>query len=1138
MAEGYSIGTAWLQVAISGRGITSQVEKQLGDVDTAPAGRRITAGLGGALKGLGSIAAKALGAASAVGLGLGLADVTTQALAASDATQKFGSTLRFAGKGDAEIKALTASTKEYADRTVYSLGDIQNVTAQLAANGVTGYDKLAMAAGNLNAVAGGNAQTFSSVGMVLTQTAGAGKLTTENWNQLADAIPGASGRLQEAMAANGAYTGNFREAMEHGEITAAEFNQAIMDLGMTDVAQEAATSTTTMEGAWGNFEATLVSGATDLANRAMPYLTSALSAMSDGAQAAFDWISDTAIPSVQSLWDLLSRGDFTGPIFGMEEDSGFVDFLLSARDAAVDLADRLQGLAGWIVDNKDAIASFAVAAGTAVTVVKTWEAATTAWNTAAKAQAAIQAAGGLAQWVQTTKAAQAAQAAWNLVMSANPIMLLVTALAAAVAGLTYFFTQTETGKAIWASIVEAFHAFIDWVSTAWDAALTAVSTTWNTVWGAVSGFFQSYVVAPIQGAITTLSGWWDALASAVQTAWDKIRYAALAAIAILTAVVLTPLKIAVEALGAVFTWLWANAVGPAWGALTGAIQTGWGSVIKPAWDAFTSALRAGYDTFIAPVFTAAVSLWTSVAASASAIWTGMSTTITAVFTAVSGFFSSIWATISGVFTSVWATISSTVSTYVNAVRNVITTVFTAVSTVVSTIWNAISSTISGVWTTISSTASSAVNSVKTTVTNTFDSMKNAVSKTFDAMKSAVDTAWSKVKGVAAKPVNFIIRTVYTNGIKKLAESIASKLGITLNLPSVSTISEYGAGGVIPGYAPGRDTVPALLSPGEAVLVPELVRRIGPERILAANYAASRRRPGGSPGFPAAGFSGGGVARFSEGGIVGWFKDAAKGVADFLADPIGAVTDLLLTPVNALIDSVAPAGIWSDIAKGAASKVLNLFPDWFKNKSEEVAPAGASGLVGAAMRAVAAHVPYVWGGSSIPPGLDCSGLVYWAAQQLGLGWPRLTAAGYQSASTPVASPAPGDLLFWGSPAHHVAIAAGGGMMIEEPRPGLSARYTAIWGSPTAGRYGGKYDDGGLLPPGLSTVMNATGRPERVLTDNQWNRLASRPTGLAPGTPVTMTLVDAAGSLLATLRGVVDRATGAASRTAVREMMGVR
>ena len=43
---------------------------------------------------------------------------------------------------------------------------------------------LAEAAGNLNAVAGGNAETFKSVGMVLTQTAGQGKLTTENWNQL------------------------------------------------------------------------------------------------------------------------------------------------------------------------------------------------------------------------------------------------------------------------------------------------------------------------------------------------------------------------------------------------------------------------------------------------------------------------------------------------------------------------------------------------------------------------------------------------------------------------------------------------------------------------------------------------------------------------------------------------------------------------------------------------------------------------------------------------------------------------------------------------------------------------------------------------------------------------------------------
>jgi hypothetical protein len=49
------------------------------------------------------------------------------------------------------------------------------------------------------------------------------------------------------------------------------------------------------------------------------------------------------------------------------------------------------------------------------------------------------------------------------------------------------------------------------------------------------------------------------------------------------------------------------------------------------------------------------------------------------------------------------------------------------------------------------------------------------------------------------------------------------------------------GFVLPGYSPGRDTVPAILSPGEAVLVPELVRQIGARNILSANAAASGRK---------------------------------------------------------------------------------------------------------------------------------------------------------------------------------------------------------------------------------------------------------------------------------------------------------
>lgn len=223
---------------------------------------------------------------------------------ASDSAQKFASTLSFAGLDTGTIDALTASTQKYADETVYDLSDIRNTTAQLAANGVDNYANLAEAAGNLNAVAGGNADTFRSVGMVLTQTAGAGKLTTENWNQLSDAIPGASGKLQEAMLKNGAYTGDFRDAMAKGEISAEEFNKAIMDLGMTDAAKEAATSTSTIEGAMGNLEASVVNVGMQILDSFKGPATQGISMLAEGIGSlpqAFTGMMGSLMPALQQI---------------------------------------------------------------------------------------------------------------------------------------------------------------------------------------------------------------------------------------------------------------------------------------------------------------------------------------------------------------------------------------------------------------------------------------------------------------------------------------------------------------------------------------------------------------------------------------------------------------------------------------------------------------------------------------------------------------------------------------------------------------------------------------------------------------------------------------------------------------------
>ena len=291
---------------------------------------------------------------------------------ASDSAQKFASTLSFAGVDDSAIRQLTASTQAYADETVYDLSDIRNTTAQLAANGVDDYARLAEAAGNLNAVAGGNAGTFKSVAMVMTQTAGAGRLTTENWNQLADAIPGASGKLQEALRANGAYTGNFREALERGQVSAEEFNRAVMDLGMTEAAREAATSTATIEGAMGNLEAAGVKAGMVLLDAFKPLVTGgingatdAITAVTNGVSAFIDSCAQNG--AAQTLSDIIGQlGTAAGNVGGALGSLALAVLgIQPSGDAATDAANGLKGAldaarpviqgvsdaAGWLRDH-------------------------------------------------------------------------------------------------------------------------------------------------------------------------------------------------------------------------------------------------------------------------------------------------------------------------------------------------------------------------------------------------------------------------------------------------------------------------------------------------------------------------------------------------------------------------------------------------------------------------------------------------------------------------------------------------------------------------------------------------------------------------------------------------------------------
>jgi peptidoglycan DL-endopeptidase CwlO len=91
---------------------------------------------------------------------------------------------------------------------------------------------------------------------------------------------------------------------------------------------------------------------------------------------------------------------------------------------------------------------------------------------------------------------------------------------------------------------------------------------------------------------------------------------------------------------------------------------------------------------------------------------------------------------------------------------------------------------------------------------------------------------------------------------------------------------------------------------------------------------------------------------------------------------------------------------------------------------------SGGLLGIA--ASLAGIYYVYGGTTTA-GFDCSGYTQYVFNKVGISLPR-TAEQQRQAATPVTNPQPGDLVFFGAPAHHVGIYAGNGKMWDSPETG--------------------------------------------------------------------------------------------------------
>lgn len=306
-----------------------------------------------------------------------LSGLTKETINTSDAMQKLQQAMRFSGYAEDEIQRIAGATgtlKTYADKTVFSLQDVMSTFGSLSANGVKDAEKLTESVGNAVAVFGGGAQEFSSVALAFSQAMASGALHAQDWNQIVNASPQLAGGLRkELIKLNPILGEDFKQAMEDGAITADLLGQAMNNIGMTDMAREAAQSVTTFEGAMGNLEATVTSGMQSIYDSFVKgKAVDAINQFNGKVESVFSrlqtWIPATMI-RLESYWKILKKeasqvsgafGDAFGairkelgkliPAFGSTESvNGF-------RDAIQGAGDALQAFAGFLEDHADIIA--------------------------------------------------------------------------------------------------------------------------------------------------------------------------------------------------------------------------------------------------------------------------------------------------------------------------------------------------------------------------------------------------------------------------------------------------------------------------------------------------------------------------------------------------------------------------------------------------------------------------------------------------------------------------------------------------------------------------------------------------------------------------------------------------------------
>ena len=336
-----------------------------------------------------------------------------------------------------------------------------------------------------------------------------------------------------------------------------------------------------------------------------------------------------------------------------------------------------------------------------------------------------------AGWAKATAVATGAQKALSAAMTANPIGIIIAAIAAAIAIIVLLYTKCEWFRDGVNAIFTAIKGALSQVIAATQNAVASAAAFLSNAQSSIAEFFSA-ARQKFTAAVEFLSGVWQSITAAASAAWQTIKNAVQVGIMLIGEV----LSAAFQIITLPFQFIWQNCrdtVLAVWEAIRTAISTALtaiGSAISEKW----TAIQSFFGPILSAIGSAVSGAWTTVAEKTSAAYEAVKEYISQKLTAAKETVDGILSAMHSAAATAWGAISSVASSAFETARSVITSKITAART-------AVSSAVAGIRTAIST----ALTAARTTVENIFGSIYNAIVGKMEAAKNAVGSVISAIK---------------------------------------------------------------------------------------------------------------------------------------------------------------------------------------------------------------------------------------------------------------------------------------------------------------------------------------------------------------------------------------------------------